>query len=307
MIYETAREYWKTEGHNLLSAPSVRSRAGETREIVGHAFTITNPIACWAGGSRKGNASLGYGFAELLWYLSYSDTMEMLAAYAPSYAKYTNDGRAMGAYGLRWRNNPGIKGKTSAGSLLTAIELLQDNRDDRRAIVTMWDSGDVFEARRGVWKDIPCTLSLQFLVRDGSLHMITTMRSNDFWLGGIYDVFTFCQLQILVAAAMKLAVGEYHHRAGSVHIYEKNVESFMAIGAEDDVVPAMEWVSPEPTHREAFEILYTGPGAPIFMAEELIRRHPDNLFEATSWLPEDYAWSHTCLKSLHYHLTKGKK
>ena len=44
-------------------------------------------------------------------------------------------------------------------------------------------------------KDIPCTLSLQFFLREASdqlwLHTIATMRSNDAWLGVPYDTFNF--------------------------------------------------------------------------------------------------------------------
>jgi len=70
-----------------------------------------------------------------------------------------------------------------------------------------------------------CTTSLQFLIRDGQLILIVTMRSNDLWNGFCYDVPFFCELQEfvwleLVKTCPTLQIGAYHHNVGSLHIYE---------------------------------------------------------------------------------------
>lgn len=295
---------WLDLSKRLLYCPVVPSRAGDTREIVGAAYVLNDPLHCWAGGSRlEKRGSLGYGYAELLWYLSGVNTLDMLGAYAPTYKNYTNDGHAMGAYGFRWLNNPGIFLKNTDGSLITAIELLKTNKDDRRAVVAMWDSGDIHEAARGVWKDIPCTLNLQMLVREGKLNMIATMRSNDHWLGGIYDPFTFCQIQILVASALKLDIGKYYHRAGSYHLYTKN-EAALRLYIEGDGVPS-EFVSPRPIHDEAVCILYNYKTSHLARAEEYLRNNQDDIIGALAMIPEDFKWSATALKALHYHLNRS--
>lgn len=305
-MFKDMRSAWLNDARLLLDSPSQLSRAGVTREIVGHAYSVENPRSCWAGGGRKGTQSLGYGFAELLWYLSGSDTLEMLGAYAPSYSRFCNEGRAMGAYGFRWMANPGIAHKFPNGSLVAAVEVLRKNPDDRRAVVAMWDSGDVAEALKGEWKDIPCTLSLQFLVRDNRLHLITTMRSNDLWLGGVYDPFTFCQLQCLVAAALGVGIGHYHHRAGSFHLYEKNVESIAALLIDEATHGHMEWIAPEIDQQEAMTLIYDPLRSPIFDAEHVIRSDQD-LLKACQQIPDHHRWSQAAIKSMHYHLTRKPK
>lgn len=301
-MFTTMREAWIHDAEKLLASPSQLSRAGVTREIIAHAYSISDPRSCWAGGGRKGSQSLGYGFAELLWYLSGSDTMEMLGAYAPSYSRFCNEGRAMGAYGYRWLRNPGVLG--TRGSLRTAIELLAKNPDDRRAVVTMWDSGDVIQALKGEWNDIPCTLSLQYLIRDNRLHAITTMRSNDLWLGGVYDPFTFCQLQCLVAACLGVEVGSYHHRAGSFHMYEKNAEAITAVLLDESTNGHMDWRSPEIDQEEACLLLNDPGNSPLFDAELFLRANSNDLIGAIRLLPDNHKWSATAIKSLHYHLTR---
>jgi thymidylate synthase len=303
-MFNNMREAWIHDANRLLAAPSTISRAGVTREIVGHVYSLSDPRSCWAGGGRKGSQSLGYGFAELLWYLSGSDTMEMLGAYAPSYHKYCNDGHAKGAYGFRWRNNPGIAPKSSRGALVEVIELLKKNPDDRRAVLAMWDSGDVVEATRGVWNDIPCTLSIQYLIRNNQLHSVVTMRSNDLWLGGVYDPFTFCQLQCLVAAAIGCDVGNYHHRVGSFHMYEKNAEAIASVLLDESSHGHMEWCSPIIDRDEAIALLYSPGESALFDAEFAMRSSPGDFIRAANILPDNHRWSLTALKSMHYHLTK---
>ena len=39
----------------------------------------------------------------------------------------------------------------------------------------------------------------KFLIRDNKLNMITTMRSNDIYLGFTYDVFIFTLMQEILA------------------------------------------------------------------------------------------------------------
>jgi hypothetical protein len=87
-------------------------------------------------------------------------------------------------------------------------------------------------------KDIPCTLSIQFFIRDGRLHCVTTMRSNDIWLGLPYDIFCFTCLQRLIAEALKVPTGFYIHQAGSLHLYARNAEKMDTASNKPSIVEA---------------------------------------------------------------------
>jgi thymidylate synthase len=256
----------------LLQFPGLRteSRNGPCFEMLGWSGKLKDPRVCVISNPER-KFSAGYATAELFWYLCGSDSQEMIQAYAPQYARFCNDGVAKGAYGARWRDNPGIAAKgVGLTSLQAAYALLRDKRDDRRAVVTMFDSGDVVEAIRGEWRDIPCTLSMQFLVREGQLHMIVSMRSNDAWLGTPYDIHCFCQIQMLMAAALGCSLGTYTHFVGSMHLYETNSEKAMkAVGANCSRVPVR---TPMPSRRDAEEFFARGlPPQEMIMAEMLLR------------------------------------
>jgi thymidylate synthase len=226
---------WSDLLADLAEGSETPSRNGGCREIVGWAGGLSNPQYCAIADDRR-KWSAGYASAELLWYLMGKSDSEMMSAYSSKYAGFCNDGEAMGAYGKRMRSNPGIAAKGGGrSSLRVALDVLLKKREDRRAVVALFDSGDVVEAERGEWKDLPCTLTLQFLARDGRLHLQTSMRSNDAWLGTPYDVHCFCQIQALMAAALDLRLGKYLHVVGSMHLYDSNYEKATQIVA----LPAM--------------------------------------------------------------------
>lgn len=243
MQYNNLNHLWHSTLKTITNhGDELDSRAGNTKEILGFQAVLTNPLNNILLGFPERKFSLSYACAEILWYLSGTDFIDMIETYAPQYKNFAEDGVAFGAYGYRWSNNPGYaekyqystlefpNGQSQLGAL---IHLLRENPNTRQAIMTMWDSGDLVHAILGDHKDLPCTISLKFFVRNGKLHLIADMRSNDTWLGLPYDVFCFTTLQRIIAAECKLQLGTYIHQAGSEHIYEKNYEKINTILKKD--------------------------------------------------------------------------
>jgi len=230
MQYNNLNHLWlDTLRRIMVAGNKLDSRAGKTKEILGFQAILTNPLNNILLRFPERKFSLSYACAEMLWYLSMTNKIDMIEAYAPSYKNFAEDGIAYGAYGHRWKNSPGFIQEDTAffhpngrNQLDALIHLLKTNPNTRQAIITCWDSGDLLHAIIGNHKDLPCTISLKFFVRNGKLHLIADMRSNDAWLGLPYDVFCFTTLQRIVAAECKLQLGTYIHQAGSEHVYEKN-------------------------------------------------------------------------------------
>jgi len=92
---------------------------------------------------------------------------------------------------------------------------------------------DVWRPNPRAGRDIPCTLSFQFLVREGRLHVVQCMRSSDAWLGYPYDVFNASMLAGYVMLLLRkrkarrrdgLRLGTHTMHVGSSHVYETNYE-----------------------------------------------------------------------------------
>lgn len=155
--------------------------------------------------------SVSYAAAETLWYLSSSDSVKMISEYAPSYVKFSDiNDRAYGAYGPR-----------VMPQLARVIDILKRTPNSRQAVISVWRPNDLDMI--GKTNDLPCTLSMQFYIRNGRLHLTVTMRSNDIWLGMPYDIFAFTCIQRLVASELGISVGAYIHSAGSLHLYSRNL------------------------------------------------------------------------------------
>lgn len=214
------------------------SRNGGSYEMIGFSEKLPNVNKNFLFNKFR-KLSPYYACAELLWYLMMTDDTSFLQLFAPGYKRFTEDGvHAFGAYGHRWKTNT-----VDVDQLTDAIETLKRHPETRQAIMTMWDGTDLRHARELDKKDLPCTLTHQFLLRKGYLHLITTMRSNDAWLGLPYDVFCNTQLLKIVADYVGAVPGSYTHQAGSMHLYDKNaddVEQFLAADSNATIVDTPE-------------------------------------------------------------------
>ena len=198
----------------LASTNLVSTTRGETRELVGVLLEIKHPRARLSRTETRGKPFSCLG--ELLWYLSKDNRLDFIKYYLRRYAEDSEDGvRVHGGYG------PRLFAQRGHNQIRNIIELLHSKPDTRRAVVQMFNAEDLAAPHI----EIPCTTTLQFLVRDGRLHMLTTIRSNDAYMGLPHDVFCFTMLQEIIARSLGREVGIYKHFAGSMHLYESNADS----------------------------------------------------------------------------------
>jgi len=78
-------------------------------------------------------------------------------------------------------------------------------------------------------KDQPCTVFIQFLIRNNKLHLYGYMRSNDAVYGTPYNISYFIRLMHRMKNELKtrypnLEIGNYTHNATSLHIYKRNFD-----------------------------------------------------------------------------------
>jgi len=228
MMFKSIDTLWSDIISRIICSGCVTpSRAGGVTEIVGYQGTLSDTSKNFLLNGRRA-LSPAYAAAELLWYLSGSSDIEMIKSYAPQYSKFAEKGIAWGAYGNRWFTDRSWMNESSAdsrGQLYTVLDILRKKPDSRQALVGMWNAGDLWHAMLGDKKDIPCTMSWQFLIRADHLHMICTMRSNDCWLGLPYDIFANTSIQRLMAQDLGINPGWYIHQAGSEHLYDRNLQA----------------------------------------------------------------------------------
>ncbi|MEQ1831062.1 MAG: thymidylate synthase [Pirellula sp.] len=205
----------------MSSKTRVRATRGEIIERIGVFIRLKNPRARLSRTESRGKVFSALG--ELLWYLSGSNEMEHIAYYHKKYREEAeDDGTVWGAYGPRL-----TRLHDKHNQMQNVCELLKRNRTSKRAVVQLFDGNDIanphlLECRK---KEIPCTCTLQFLVRKDRLHMFTSMRSNDAYFGLQHDIFAFTMIQELVARSIGVELGTYHHFVASLHLYDRDFQA----------------------------------------------------------------------------------
>jgi thymidylate synthase len=173
---------------------------------------------------------------ELCWHLAGSDDLSFITYYAPRWREFSDDDSTIvgSCYGKR------VFGKIHGAEYSQwekLLQLLRHDLDSRRAVLHFHETPS--NALRPESRDVACALSLQFLVRDGKVHAVTTMRSNDIIWGLPYDVFLFTMLQELLACDLGLDLGIYYHHANSLHLYSHHDKLSKYIIDESDFVHEM--------------------------------------------------------------------
>lgn len=217
----------------------VAPRHQPTYELLGASFVLSNPRARIPSSPER-RWSLPLALGEFCWHLRGASDLGSLAYYAPRWRRYSDDGRTVtgSCYGkAAFGGDPGF----SQWSFVK--EILRSDPASRRAVL-IFDQPKTTDA---VTVDKACLTSMQFLIREDRLHAVVSMRSNDVFLGVPYDVFNFTMLHELMALDVGVELGSYVHFAGSLHLYETDIErakrSFLGSAADKQVmapIPSVE-------------------------------------------------------------------
>lgn len=194
------------------------SERGKTWEILAMPLVLGNPLNR-LDAHRYRKLNFPFAIAEWLGMLSGIDFLPFYTKFIPSYKEFSSDGEHVdGAYGPRLQY-PSL----GYSAIDQVIRTLKMTPESRRAVVAIYNNDDLIGAG-GL--NTPCTLSMQFLVREKKLEMVTMMRSNDVHFGLTNDVVVFTLTQEYVATQLGLQMGSYHHFASSLHVYERLMDKF---------------------------------------------------------------------------------
>jgi thymidylate synthase len=227
----------------LSSSYKVRPTRGDMTELDGVLLKLRNPRARLSRTEMRGKLFSALG--ELLWYLAGSNRLDFIEYYLPRYKDESEDKKTIyGAYGPRLHD---FRGQNQIKNVLNLLKLKPTSR---RAVIQLFDASDLDRPR----KEIPCTCTLQLLVRRGKLHMLVNMRSNDAFIGLPHDIFAFTMLQEIFARSLDVELGTYKQAIGSLHLYDKNMKAarhYLNEGFQSTVpVPAMPPGEPWPSLEE---------------------------------------------------------
>lgn len=205
--------------HNHQVSP----RGMKIKEMIDYKAIIKNPLnLAFDFDNRK--FSWKYLAAEMLRYMSGKLESENIWKYAKLWKDVANEDGTLNSnywYIVLFKQMPSWFNQYEF-----IISMLAWDKDSRQALIRYNSAEHIY-----IWnKDMTCTISNQFFIRDNKLHMIVNMRSNDAYYGFQYDLVRFgLLLQSLRLDLLKyypdLKLWEIHHNAGSIHFYELMFET----------------------------------------------------------------------------------
>lgn len=224
-------------GMKLLQKEGVhrKSRAGDVFLMDGPVTTLYREPTERVLFYPERDANPFFHFMEGLWMLAGRNDVEWISRYNSSFVQFSDDGVTFhGAYGHRWMDHfvqmsvleEAADDEVDEQTLYTpfnqlacAAQMLRDNPDERRVVISMWDP-EIDLGRVG--KDIPCNLQILFSINlDGALDMTVTNRSNDI-IWGAYgaNAVHFSMMMEVFASWVGVAVGRYWQISNNYHGYE---------------------------------------------------------------------------------------
>ena len=207
--YEGTRHYLRYDGEVIAT----KSSKGDSKaiELLNQSITI-NDVCQINIYNPKRKFNVRYALLEFMWYLSQDQNV-----------------RNIGKAASTWQDIASVNGNVHSnyGACLyrswdrVANELLR-LPESRRAVIAL-NQPDVDYGM----KDVPCTMFVQFFVRDDKLHLIWNMRSSDFAFGFCNDVAVgMLFLQMMRNELMErtdipwIGLGSFTYNATSLHCYE---------------------------------------------------------------------------------------
>lgn len=204
---------------------------GRALERIGVLLELANPRARLSRTETRGRLFSGLG--ELVWYLGGRSDAASIRYYISDYPGSDETGHMPGAYG------PRLFGGGAESQMSRVLAVLAAKTDSRQCVVQLFSRKDLETGQ----EDVPCTCTIQFLAREGTLDVVVSMRSNDAYFGLTHDVFCFTMLQEIVASELSLNLGTYKHFVGSLHLYDRHAaraRQFLQEGWQESTeMPAM--------------------------------------------------------------------
>lgn len=218
----------------LLTGNIVESRGLETIEAIDFRYTLPPRVRFMNFTERK--LKLDYVKQEFVWYLRADSHDTSIAKLATMWRDLINrDGTINSNYG-RYLFAPDTAAvhtsdsPSHASNFHRVVNTLTADPGSRRATIAILDNKVLCSQT----KDYPCTVFLNFLIRENKLHMFVRMRSQDAIFGMGNDAPCFSLTHELVWCALlraypQLELGPYHHSSDSFHVYSRHYEMLAKI------------------------------------------------------------------------------
>jgi thymidylate synthase len=190
----------------------------KTIEIEGASFLVDSPTIF-------GTLNEDYAKRELAWYESQSLNVNDIPEPIPAIWKAVADKNGFINSNYGWC----IYSEDNWSQYNSTLETLKKDVDTRRAIMIYTRPSMHLEYNKNGRSDFMCTNTVQYLIRNGELVSIVSMRSNDAIFGFKNDFYWQKHVSEKLVEDLKevypsLILGDIIWNVGSLHVYERHFD-----------------------------------------------------------------------------------
>lgn len=179
---------------------------------------------------------------ELLWFLKGDTNIKYLNDNGVSiWDEWANDTGDLGpVYGKQWRCWPAGNSGKDIDQIKEVLEQIKSNPNSRRLVVSAWNVAELDQMALN-----PCHCLFQFYISEGKLSCQLYQRSADVFLGVPFNIASYALLTYMVASVSGLAVGDFVHTFGDVHLYLNHIEQAKEQLTRTPYPKPEIWINPE--------------------------------------------------------------
>jgi thymidylate synthase len=156
------------------------------------------------------------------------------------------DGTIGKAYGYQLGKNitlsrtvkPGMISGSISNQVHKLIDGLIKDPASRRHVITLMNIDDLWDMAL-----YPCVWHSQWLIKEGKLHGIIGIRSNDLALGNPFNTFQYYVFQRMLAQVTGWAVGTLTFNINDAHVYERHIEPLQEQLAREPFAAPKLWIN----------------------------------------------------------------
>ncbi len=216
---ETMDEYLKLINHILENGEQKGDRTGTgTLSVFGYQMRFDLSKGFPMVTTKK--LHLKSIIHELLWFLNGDTNVKYLQENGVRiWNEWADENGDLGpVYGKQWRDWQAKDGK-AIDQINQAIDMINNNPNSRRIIVSAWNVGELEEMAL-----MPCHAFFQFHVANGKLNCQLYQRSADVFLGVPFNIASYAILTHMIAQICNLEPGTFVHTLGDAHLYTNHLE-----------------------------------------------------------------------------------
>lgn len=196
------------------------SRIGEVHEISAFSYLVEDLKSYVFSNQSVGRLNYDYADKFYQWMISGCTDNEIILKEYPNVAKFMEKPKSEGLP----ENFNTFYGPRILQQLPFIKKELEQNKNTRRAVISILDKTDLLLLDKDESLEFPCCDSATFFIRNGKLHSHVHMRSQNMGQVLKLDMYLWGRFTCELAEELNIPTGTFQSSVVSAHVFKKDFD-----------------------------------------------------------------------------------